>query len=267
MELQELIKKAESGEELSPEVFFDYVKARKNVMTPSELDEIHNNCMYLISKYIKTGQKTGLKKLLMMVERIELEHKVLKEGITQYVFQDDIRDYIDNVAKKAKRQPVKMIELERYEREVPDDVIENYEKVSEYFDKFYVLFTDYTGKIEKQIEQSKKEKDPILFGVFKEDESRLTVERFYYIGDWIDEYCDLTLDRMVNDVKMVKGKEIVHEIPSYEKIEELRAELSKIDKDGRPIRDFHNPNLPAVIEDKPKKTFIDTVKSFFGGKK
>lgn len=47
----------------------------------------------------------------------------------------------------------------------------------------------------KNTELTKKEKekkrDPILFGIIKHSRN------FYYIGDWIDEYCDLTLKEAV----------------------------------------------------------------------
>lgn len=36
----------------------------------------------------------------------------------------------------------------------------------------------------------KAKKDPILFGVIRNS------DKLYYIADWVDEYCDLTLEKM-----------------------------------------------------------------------
>ena len=40
-------------------------------------------------------------------------------------------------------------------------------------------------------EEMKKRKDPILFGVIAGS------NKLYFIGDWIDEYCDLRFDDVV----------------------------------------------------------------------
>lgn len=51
------------------------------------------------------------------------------------------------------------------------------------------------GKEERKIAAEKKDKDPILFGTFQDRKQKVCVDRFYYLGDWVDEYCDLTLDQ------------------------------------------------------------------------
>ena len=63
-----------------------------------------------------------------------------------------------------------------------------------------------SAKTKKEIEE---EKDPILFGVFKES------RRLYYIGDWIDEYCNLTM----NEVAKLLGKKSVYANDIGENIE------------------------------------------------
>lgn len=235
--LEELAKRVEAGEEISPQVFFDYMKSRKNLMTSEKLEEIHENCLHFIKKYHATGQTKGLAKLMFLLKRMENEQAVLDKGINQFVYQEDIDEYIRTICEKAERQPVKMIELSRYEREVPDEVVEKLLRVKEHFDDFFVIFTDYTGKVEKQIAKDKIEKDPILFGVFRNKDLRVVNERFYYIGDWIDEYCDLTLDRMVGDFKRVSGKQITNLIPQYSDIKVIEKELNSTSiKNTRNVR-------------------------------
>jgi len=49
----------------------------------------------------------------------------------------------------------------------------------------------------KQIRERRK--DPILFGVINGR------RQLYYVGDWTDEFCDLTLDQIVDTL----GREVV----------------------------------------------------------
>ncbi|EOE7167609.1 hypothetical protein ACKTJR_002714 [Clostridioides difficile] len=128
---------------------------------------------------------------MFLLECTEKERKIIELGIDTFVYKEDIEKYIDGISKNT----VKIIELENYEREIPDEIVEIIEKTKDIFDKMYVLFTDYTGKITKEISKERRDKDPILFGIFSDEKSRAIVDRFYYLGDWEDEYCDLTLKK------------------------------------------------------------------------
>ena len=55
----------------------------------------------------------------------------------------------------------------------------------------------------KEIE---KAKDPILFGVIKES------NKLFYVGDWIDEHCDLTLEKFLEVMEMETAKEMTQEV-------------------------------------------------------
>ena len=174
---------------LSPTAYFDEIKGRKQQMTQEGLDTVYDNCMYLLKKYSMTGQITGMRKLLFHIDTIEKERELIKQGIDTFVYYDDVAKYIREIAPEQKRA-VKIIELERYEREIPDEIVDVISKVGKIFDNLYVVFTDYTGQIEKQIAREKREKDPILFGTFQDPSKSAIVDRFYYLGDWVDEYCD-----------------------------------------------------------------------------
>ena len=54
------------------------------------------------------------------------------------------------------------------------------------------------GKVERE---EAKRKDPILFGVLAGS------RKLYYITDWVDEYCDLSLEKFVDTIG-VKKEEI-----------------------------------------------------------
>lgn len=207
--------------ELTPTSYFEYVKEQKNTSNSKDLDEFRENALYLIEKYRLTNQVRGMKKLMFIIDMIEKEKDAIALGINKYVYLEDIKEFIEKVADEV----VKIIRLEDYPREIPDDVIEEYLKVKDIFDRFYVVFTDYTGEAEKQVEKSRRDKDPILFGAFYNKDEEDLNEKFYYIGDWIDEYCDLTLDKMVIEMKGHGKGNIARKAIIPNTIEELRTEL------------------------------------------
>lgn len=206
--------------------YFERIKSLKHRFTEAEMDDVYNNCLYLANKAVKTGQIKVLRKLIFHMNCLSKEKMLLDLGINTFIYKDDVDYYIDEV----KKNEVVIIELENYEREIPDEIVDIVEKTRDIFTAFYVLFTDYTGKVRSQVEKEKRDKDPILFGVFEDDKTYSVIERFYYLGDWVDEYCDLTLDKMVNEMKKAKGKKVSNLISEPKTIEELREQLSLLDK-------------------------------------
>lgn len=236
--------------EITPENYFKIIKSKKHTTELKELEEFRKNSIYLLEKYRRTNQISGMKRLMFIINTIEKEAKAVRAGIDQFVFKSDIEDFITNVSSKV----VKIIELENYPREIPDHIIEKYEKVKDIFDRFYVVFTDYTGEIERQVEKRKRDKDPILFGAFHNKEERVLSEKFYYIGDWIDEYCDLTLEKMVTKMKDEKSKNIAHELYTPSSLDEIREMLdSYVYKNGEYVyepkqKHIKNPNKTTKKE-------------------
>lgn len=240
----------ENTQQVTPKEYFDRIKSLRNTMQEEEIDTMYDSLLTMANTYKKTGQIEGLKKILFFLESLKNERQVLAAGIDTFVYRSDIEEYIENVSD----QVVKIIELRNYEREIPADVIEALEKVQDFFDEFYIVFTDYTGEAEKKVEKKRREKDPILFGVFKDSKSDAFVDRMYFIGDWIDEYCDLTLERMVNEFKDYNDKNIENRINSEQlTFEELKAEFDTIVKVDKTYK-----WSPASIFKK--------VKTFLGGK-
>jgi len=203
--------------ELSPYQYFNTLKSKVYTIDDEEITRLYNIASQLLEKYKKTGQIKSAKKLAFHIKSLIKEREIIKLGVNKFVYRQDIEDYIDNVAKDV----VKIIELENYPREIPDELIETIEITKPLFDEMYVLFTDYTGELEKEIE---KERDPILFGSFIDRKNDTMCQRMYYLGDWIDEYCDLTLDKLVSQM----NKKIVNEISIPENTNELIEQLDKI---------------------------------------
>ena len=181
------------------------------------------------------------------------------------MYKDTIEDYITNVADKS----VKIIELSRYMREIPDELVDTIERTKNLFDEFYVVFTDYTGREERKIEKERRDKDPILFGVFKNQTN--VADRFYFLGDWVDEFCDLTLDKLVEQYKDKKnisplvttkipknGEELVSILKTYKIDEKNQSYVSLNEGQSLPVASFVVDN---GIEEKPG--FFQKVRSIF----
>lgn len=255
--LDRLLKEENEKKEIHPEEYFNAVKERKNKITDEALIKLYDNCIELINKYMITGQIRGLRKILFCMDSIERERELVKMGINTFVYRDDVDFYIDQVAKNT----VKIIELERYEREIPDEIVEVIAKVKDKFDQLYIVFTDYTGKEERKIEAERRQKDPILFGTFQDKEKKVIIDRFYYLGDWIDEYCDLTLDKMINETEKTGKRNIIRTISTPEDIESLREYVNN-------HFELENDSLttirmkPDKEKEKTKKTVFSKIKTF-----
>lgn len=244
----------EEIKELTPQEYFEKVKERKHRITDGELLKVYDNCLELLNKYKITGQKKGMRKLIFHLDCTEKERDIVKMGITTFIYRDDIEEYIDTVAKDT----VKIIELENYEREIPDEIVDVISRVKDKFDQLYVVFTDYTGKIERQVEKERRAKDPILFGTFQNQASRTVIDRFYYLGDWEDEYCNLTLDKMVNETEKVGKRNIVKTISTPADIAELKEQLGTLES--------RNDTF-IITQNEPKKSFFGNIKTFLKGKR
>lgn len=241
-------------QELTPYQYFEAVKARKAKITDRELARIYDNCLELIEKAKKTGQKNQIKRCLFHLDTIEKERELVKLGIDTFIYKDDITYFMNKVAKDH----VKIIEVENYEREIPDEIVEVIEKVRDKFSQLYIVFTDYSEELTKKV-ISKRDKDPILFGVFKDSNAKSVIDRFYYLGDWVDEYCDLTLDKMLAETERVGNRKIAHTIKTPEDIEELKQQLKTYNQ----ITGVNHLVIDSTKVEAPKQHFFNKVKSIF----
>lgn len=77
-------------------------------------------------------------------------------------------------------------------------------------------------------------------------------------GDWEDEYCDLTLDKLVSQT----NKSVVKELSIPNDKEELIEQLSKLQESGKKSNNF------IYVDKKPNKIgMVNKIKLFFKGDK
>ena len=245
----------EQEKQMDPQDYFEYVKSMKEQMTDEFLDNLYKIIMKQIGKAMVTGQNLQARRLAYSLGVIKREHDLVKRGLDVYVLRESIEKFINEVADKA----VKVVDLEFYPREIPDAIAEKVQKLKEdkVFDNFYVLFTDYTGETTKEVTKERMRKDPILFGTFehKIDDIWNICDRFYFVGDWEDEYCDLTLTKMVQKMSEKGITDVVNELSLPEVTEDtIRQYVNKLEE-------AEEQNRVRIRNNPKKKSFFQKVRT------
>lgn len=187
-------------DDFEPTQYFEQLKSKLSEVQLSELESQIEALSEQILTAQKLGQKNMLHKLSFVYQTIMREKVLLVNDINTYVYKEDIVKYIESV-KPA--NSVKIIELERFPRVIPDENAAKILKYKDFFDEVCIVFTDFTedsheSEADKQIVN--RNRDPIAFGYFKNATANLRHDRFYFITDWEDEYCDLTLTKLVEEL-------------------------------------------------------------------
>lgn len=230
-------------ENLTPGDYFNYVKGMKTVADIKEFEQLRDSCLTLLKKAIITGQKKMAENLTNQYELVLKEIRAINHGYTTVIFRSDVEKYINDI---KDINPIRIIELENYERDIPDDVIDKIADIKEndLFDQMYVMFTDYSLKETKKVAKHRHEKDPILFACFKDKTNHdIPDERLFFIADWIDEKCDLTLEELVKGYEAKNSDHLAFTPNVPTNPEELKKYISSLND---------------------KKEAKETAKGFFG---
>lgn len=213
-------------EKVKPTEIFEDIKANLGMIDKMKLKKYIAVSNKLLTKAEITGQTDLKQRLEFRIRTLARELEMLKtHNIDTYIEKQHITTYIE----ETELREVKITDLASYLREIPDEAIDIIADTREIFDDFYILFTDYTGEMAQKAEEVEVERDPILFGVFYDDVINEFMDRFYYLYDWEDEYCDLTLDKLIMEYKDISEEEIVKVTTTNIKkaTQELKEEESK----------------------------------------
>ena len=196
---EEYVKELEEPETFDVISFFNRVKlsVEQEQTYVNRLKEIVE-CM----GYCDVTGQVGLKeKLFAELITNKYESVLFANGMYKAVSADKIVELAQG-SKKA----LSLDYIQNYGRVIPTDVIKKKIEADKLhvFDNYVVLHYDPDGKSYVATEKERKKevekkKDPILFGVI------MGSDKLYYIADWIDEYCDLTFDKLTE----ILGKEII----------------------------------------------------------
>jgi hypothetical protein len=149
------------------------------------------------------GQQAYIEQLSAGLNAYRMESQLLAMELPRYLEEDDLVRFY-----KQSKKGLRLDWVQNFTRVIPEALLTKKVRADELglFDNYVVLHYDPQAKsyaeTEKEKEAKKKAKDPILFGLMAGR------RRLYIVGDWIDEYCDLTVDQIADAL----GKDVVKEI-------------------------------------------------------
>lgn len=175
------------------------ISAFFNTVTLSyyELSKIGDISLYYeraLNKATSMGQVALVEKLKDAIDIVRSEACLIDLGITRYLTEQQIIDFYE---KTDKDKNLQLTWVKNFTRLIPDEIYNAKIKADmlNVFDNYVVLHYDpfkISAKMTKA--EIEKAKDPILFGVIKNS------KKLYYVGDWIDDYCDLTLEDVLKKI-------------------------------------------------------------------
>lgn len=240
---------------IHPRLYFRFVKSKLNKLQERKLNER----LLRLQKFVKSAEGLGQKALFE-----EFSRKIAITVREQELYACGIEYFVDKSVVEKYRHKVKDVtigfsKLENFDRPVPDRVAKKVKKLQELkmFDEYLILYLNYTEKkdvgnkkkVESPLKTNKekiKEKDPIIFGV-----QTYLPEKLYFIADWVDEYCDLTLDKLLEDVKKddpdynVKNIDDIDEDYIKRMVQESRERHLR-------LRGTNNSNFKSHMEEEDK---------------
>jgi len=175
--------------------FFESVKENVNELDKKKIEDVLSKFDATLKNAKYNNQTSLIETLNDYTETLKGELILSISDFNKYLTEKDIVDF-HNVASTHDKYKTGLCltYVKNFVKVIPLEITELKRKADELkvFDNYVILHYDPSGKAVKDTKKEKeKKKDPILFGVIKGSKN------LYYIGDWVDEYCDLTLDVII----------------------------------------------------------------------
>lgn len=184
--------------------FFSLVKLSSKESVATYRDRV-SDYLSAVHNAVTVGQTALMEDLLRGLVTNKYESVLFAEGLYYVVTEEQIVSFV-----KQCEKGIKLDYIKNFTRPLPQDVVSKIERINqlEVFDNYVVLYYDPEGKIYKETAREEaKRKDPIVFGVIAGS------TKLYYIADWVDEYCDLTLEKFIDAIG-VKQEELHMDYPN-----------------------------------------------------
>lgn len=185
-----LMAKREEERKMTIEEFFKSVKG-----SAEEIEIVHSRGVGYEAR-LQCAQKAGqialAEQLRAGAAAVRAECQLMALGLPRYLEEATLVTFV-----KQAKKGLRLDWVRNFTRVIPSDVLEKKSQADEreIFDNYVVLHYDPDKKSWAETEAEKaKRKDPILFGLI---EGR---RRLYFVGDWVDEFCDLTLDQIADQL-------------------------------------------------------------------
>jgi len=169
--------------------FFSLVKATTNESAFTYKDRV-SKYLRALHNAVDIGQTALQEELLKGLITNKYESLLYAEGYYKVIDEKTMVDFVKKCEKGLSLDYIK-----NFSRPIPENVAEKISKLNELeiFDNYVVLHYDPKKTAFKETEyEIAKRKDPIIFGLIAGSRN------LYYVTDWIDEFCDLTLEKFVD---------------------------------------------------------------------
>ncbi|OPZ34091.1 MAG: hypothetical protein BWY99_02663 [Synergistetes bacterium ADurb.BinA166] len=146
----------------------------------------------MIENAKRAGQHALVEELARGLEHHRAEAQLVALGLTKYVREEDVISFYKECPKG-----LRLSWVGNFGRAIPETVVHSKIRADDVgaFDNYVVLHYDPGAKSFLETEKEKEaRKDPILFGLMRGKRV------LYFVGDWVDELCDLTLDQLAERV-------------------------------------------------------------------
>jgi hypothetical protein len=198
----EILKKEISQEDLK--LFFDTIKNNVNILDKDSINEVLDKYQLTVLNAQDNNQTALVERILEYAEILKSELILCQSKFNKYLTEDEVVKFY-NVASVHEKLKTKLCltYIKNFVKVIPDDITKLKKEADELkiFDNYVIMHYDYNNdSVSETNEEKEKRKDPILFGVI------VGSKNLYYIGDWVDEYCNLTLDAIIKKI----GKKANH---------------------------------------------------------
>ena len=224
-------KNKEDKFEIDALKFFSLVKATSKDSLKTYRDRV-NDYLKAIYNAVRSGQTALLEDLARGMVSSKYESVLYAEGLYYTVTEEQMIEFV-----KKCEKGIKLDYIKNFTRPLPEDVIDKIDRINslEIFDNYVVLYYDPEGRIYKETAREEaKRKDPIIFGLIAGS------NKLYYVADWIDEYCDLTLEKFIDVIGVKKEELHLDYKPGSNKEEEVINKEKVVKKKRNYKRKYNN---------------------------
>ena len=189
--------------EINPVLYFKYVKSKFNYLQRKMIESRIEKLEKAFDEAVEAGQDVLAKKFLDTLNQEAKEIMLLAKGFDKYVERDIVLKYKNQI----RGGHISNTLLKDFTRIIPKKILDLKKKAEGIVDDFEIYHywnEEEQQKVEKKEkicpEEKAKMRDPVMFGLIKGS------NRMYFIGEWDDEYCDLSFNEMIGVMGKVKHK-------------------------------------------------------------
>ena len=220
-------KEKEEKYEFDAIKFFSLVKSTSKESAFTYKNRI-SNYLRALHNAVDMGQTALQEELLKGLITNKYESLLFSEGYYYVIDEETIVKFINKCEKGLSLDYIK-----NFAKPIPQEVVNKISKLNELevFDNYVVLHYDPEKKAVKETEYERaKRKDPIIFGLIAGS------KKLYYVTDWIDEYCDLTLEKFIDTLGIKKESLQMEGVSEITEKDEVTSE----EKPKKPKKKFYN---------------------------